>query len=350
MGMAVLFFEDIGWHYSREISEMIGLFRNLVWFFYHFFSIGILSRTLISPVWRLEEKYRSDGFNPQALFESLVVNLISRIVGVLLRSALIISGLLSEIFLAALFIISFAAWLAFPALIPILFIGGLNLAALDFLQNPAWHKFVARLGIEESSLSEIAPENTGGGSFTDIAASIFEKTNLKNTIIDRNIKISSVKKAAYWAEREVAGEMFSRRWWRREHLARLQGLGKNFAYGETYFLEKFAYDLAPQAEALKEEIIGKDREMELIEKALLKSAGANVLIVGDAGVGKHTLLLGLTRAIYEGKIFPSLEYKQVFKLYAESIIASGKTKGDAEAIIIKLLNETAHAGNIILAI
>ena len=224
------------------------------------------------------------------------------------------------------------------------------LAALDFLQNPAWHKFVARLGIEESSLSEIAPENPGGGSFTDIAASIFEKTNLKNAIIDRNIKISSVQKAAYWAEREVAGEMFSRRWWRREHLARLQGLGKNFAYGETYFLEKFAYDLAPQAEALKEEIIGKDREMELIEKALLKSAGANILIVGDAGVGKHTLLLGLTRAIYEGKIFPSLEYKQVFKLYAESIIASGKTKGDAEAIIIKLLNETAHAGNIILAI
>ncbi|OGF84112.1 hypothetical protein A2Z63_00565 [Candidatus Giovannonibacteria bacterium RIFCSPLOWO2_02_44_8] len=91
------------------------------------------------------------------------------------------------------------------------------LAALDFLQNPAWHKFVARLGIEESSLSEIAPENPGGGSFTDIAASIFEKTNLKNAIIDRNIKISSVQKAAYWAEREVAGEMFSRRWWRREH-------------------------------------------------------------------------------------------------------------------------------------
>ena len=224
------------------------------------------------------------------------------------------------------------------------------LATLDFLQNPAWHKFVFRLGMQEESLSQIAPENPGGSSFTDIATSLFENSNLKNIIIDRNIKISSVKKAASWAEREITDEILSRRWWGRKHLARLPGLGKNFAYGETYFLEKFAYDLAPQAEALKEEIIGKDREMELIERALLKSAGANVLVVGAAGVGKHTLLLGLTRAISEGKIFPTLEHKRVFKFYAESIIASGKTKGDAEAIIIKLMNETVRAGNIILAI
>ncbi|OGF52482.1 hypothetical protein A3I27_00920 [Candidatus Giovannonibacteria bacterium RIFCSPLOWO2_02_FULL_43_11b] len=130
MGMAILFFEYIFWHYSRAISEMIGIFGNLVWFFYHFFSIGILSKTLISPIWRLEERYSGSGFSPQALFESLVVNIISRIVGVLLRSALIISGILSELFLAILFIISFISWLIFPVLVPILFIGGLTLFLL----------------------------------------------------------------------------------------------------------------------------------------------------------------------------------------------------------------------------
>lgn len=224
------------------------------------------------------------------------------------------------------------------------------LAALDFLRNPAWHKFVLRLGIQEESLSQVASENPGGSSFADAASSLFEKSSLKNIIVDQNIKISSIKEAALWAEREVVEEMLANRWWRKDHLARLPGLGKNFAYGETYFLEKYAHDLAPQAEALKEEIIGKDREMQLIERALLKGAGANVLIVGNAGVGKHTLLLGLARDISEGKIFPNLEHKRVFKLYAESIIASGKTKGGAEAIIIKLLNETVRAGNIILAI
>src|SRR3970282_2105596 len=136
MGIAVLFFEYIGWHYSPAISEMIGLFGNLAWFFYHFFSIGILSRTFVSPIWRLEERYSGRGFNPQALFESLVVNLISRIVGVLLRSALIISGALTELLLAALFILSFVAWLILPVLIPILFIGGLTLFLLCLINSP----------------------------------------------------------------------------------------------------------------------------------------------------------------------------------------------------------------------
>lgn len=128
--MAVLFFEYVFWHYSRALSEMVVIFGNLAWFFYHFFSVNILLRTLVSPIWRVEEKYSSGGFRPQAIFESFIVNLISRIVGVLLRSALIISGIMSGLILAALFIVSLAAWLILPALIPILFIGGLTLFLL----------------------------------------------------------------------------------------------------------------------------------------------------------------------------------------------------------------------------
>lgn len=129
MGMAVLFFEYTFWHYGRAISEMFELFGNFAWFFYHFFSIGILSRTLFSPIWRLQEKY-SKGFDPQAFFESFIVNIISRIVGFLLRSILIISGIIAEILVFLLFIISFVAWIFFPILIPVLFIGGITLSLL----------------------------------------------------------------------------------------------------------------------------------------------------------------------------------------------------------------------------
>ena len=124
--MGVLFFEYFFWHYGRAFWEMFGIFGNFAWFFYNFFSVGILTRTLISPIWRLEEKYKK-GFDPQALFESLVVNLISRIVGFLLRIVLIISGIISEFLLIGIFLITFAAWIILPVLIPILFIGGLTL-------------------------------------------------------------------------------------------------------------------------------------------------------------------------------------------------------------------------------
>lgn len=236
-----------------------------------------------------------------------------------------------------------------------------------FKKNRLGEKFLLRLGISAEEANNISSENSipleefleniesermpNEISFNAIAMGLFENyAPLKNSLASRKITVHSLKNAALWVEEEAFLENQIRRWWGRARLARIPGIGKNFSYGETYFLEKFAYEISREAFLNRAKVIGREREIKLIEKALLRRSGANVLIVGDPGVGKKTLLLGLSRMISEGEIFPELENKLIFKLNTESVIATGKTKGDVEAILIKLLNETVRAGNIILAI
>lgn len=187
--------------------------------------------------------------------------------------------------------------------------------------------------------------------FSDLVFALFENHRaFREFLIEKGTTPEGASRSVRWTEREALEDNQRGRWWSRENLARIPGIGKDFAYGETYFLERFAYDLAGETLSGKEELVGRGREVELVEKALLKSSGANVLILGEPGVGKHTVLLGLVRMISQGKIFPELEHKRVFKLYAESAVASGKNKGETEAILIRLFNEAVRAGNIILAI
>src|SRR3989338_444130 len=164
-------------------------------------------------------------------------------------------------------------------------------------------------------------------------------------------KISShdLQSAAMWAEEELDEADMKSRWWLIENLFRVGGLAKDWAYGEAYFLENFAQELRP-SKIRKEELIGREREIGLLESALLKKSGANVLIVGETGAGKHALLFGLINMIHEGSVFPELEHKRVFELHSDTITASGKSKAGVEEILIKTLNEAVRAGNIILVI
>ena len=147
-------------------------------------------------------------------------------------------------------------------------------------------------------------------------------------------KISShdLQSAAMWAEEELDEADMKSRWWLIENLFRVGGLAKDWAYGEAYFLENFAQELRP-SKIRKEELIGREREIGLLESALLKKSGANVLIVGETGAGKHALLFGLINMIHEGSVFPELEHKRVFELHSDTITASGKSNGKISFLI-----------------
>ena len=186
---------------------------------------------------------------------------------------------------------------------------------------------------------------------SDIVARLLDTHEpLKDFGSAKGLRPEIINHALAWVERQFGEEDLKLRWWSRESLSRIPGLAKDWAYGETYFLGKFSHDLTGEALSKEEEIVGRDREIALVEQALLKTSGANVLLVGEPGMGRHTILLGLVRMIHWGKIFPELEHKQVFELFGEEITATGKTKGRVEEILIRLFDEALGAGNIILAI
>jgi len=106
------------WHYGKAFAEIFALYKKALWFTARFFSLWTLARTLFSPWRRLSEEYKK-GFDPAEFFSSLLVNIIMRIVGALIRSMIIIIGIvcLCAVFLGGL--IFFIIWMFAPVLVTV---------------------------------------------------------------------------------------------------------------------------------------------------------------------------------------------------------------------------------------
>ncbi len=81
------------WHYGRALSDLFRQYVTLLWFVFNFFSIPELLRTFVSPFQRMQERY-GGGLDLEDFFGVIVVNLLMRIVGMIVRSFVIVGGLL----------------------------------------------------------------------------------------------------------------------------------------------------------------------------------------------------------------------------------------------------------------
>jgi len=123
MNLAWVFPTYIAWHYSIGVRKVVELWKTFLWFTLKFFSIRNLFQTLFSPFQRLNEK--SGGLlDFEKLLESFVVNTIMRILGLLLRSSLIIIGLISWVGVLVLGAAFFVAWILMPFILGIMIIYG----------------------------------------------------------------------------------------------------------------------------------------------------------------------------------------------------------------------------------
>ena len=80
------------WHYSRAFLEIFHVWFNLIWFVVHFFSIPQMMMSWFSP-WKRMVEGRGRKFNMEDLAGFIIIGLISRILGFILRTTLITLGL-----------------------------------------------------------------------------------------------------------------------------------------------------------------------------------------------------------------------------------------------------------------
>lgn len=90
MRHSFLFFDYLRWHYSDAFVSIWGIIKNFVWFFFHFFSITLLIRTLFKPWHNLQEKPK---MFMSELLETFVLNILMRIFGLIARLITITMGL-----------------------------------------------------------------------------------------------------------------------------------------------------------------------------------------------------------------------------------------------------------------
>jgi hypothetical protein len=114
----------ISWHYTKGLVGYVVLWGRSFWFVGTFFNIKQLSRTLFSPFKRIQEQQKR-GFHPREFFETVIVNVLMRCVGVVVRSITILFCFLFYILALVVGAIGIIVWLALPWIIPLLFIVGL---------------------------------------------------------------------------------------------------------------------------------------------------------------------------------------------------------------------------------
>ncbi|HMO77630.1 MAG TPA: hypothetical protein PKA42_00540 [Candidatus Paceibacterota bacterium] len=104
------------WHYTNAFGEILHVWKNLFWFTFHFFSLSQLLRSFFSP-WKRMTEGRGRTFNFEDLASFVLINLISRILGMIIRTSIIITGCLALILLAVGIVMTYIFWLLAPALL-----------------------------------------------------------------------------------------------------------------------------------------------------------------------------------------------------------------------------------------
>lgn len=100
----------------------------------------------------------------------------------------------------------------------------------------------------------------------------------------------------------------------------------------------------------RHQIIGRKKEILQIEEVLSKQEESNVVLVGDQGVGKHTIVDALAKHMYEGTSSTQLAYKRLLKLNMEKILTQSSDQKEREKFLEELFDEAARSNNVILLI
>lgn len=366
------------WHFLVVPKEFAAGWKNLLAFNFHFFSTKILLRTLFAPWKRKTIEKTGSGFNLNEWFTVITFNLISRIVGAIVRLCLIFWSILAEISIFVFGLLAFPLIVLLPILsLPTFFIaekrgrwqklvGKAQTEPLafvgEFLKSPRGSFVFRRLGIGTEKIVEmVAQECQSGGKLlfefssqpTDVSDTFLQLAEnwspLNKTILSLGLKLDDVRAVLQWFDRDEEKRGKAARFWDKERLLRQPALATDWSYGYTVNLDQNATDMT-QEQPFASHLVGRDKEVERIETLLCRSSQNNVLLIGQEGVGKRTVVFQLAQKILEGRVYPPLKNKRVLELNVNRVIGEGKTPIDAQNLFEDILQEAIAAGNIILVI
>jgi ATP-dependent Clp protease ATP-binding subunit ClpA len=142
------------------------------------------------------------------------------------------------------------------------------------------------------------------------------------------------------------------RWWTRESLARIPSIGKGWAFGQTYHLDRFGHTIYKDTAFyhLGDKWRLYTKTINDIENILVKDRGANVMLTSrEAEIGLEAVA-SLGKEIIRGTVLPELENKRLYVLDINLLVSTFEDKSAFEIMLQKILYQSASAGNIILAI
>ncbi len=116
-------------------------------------------------------------------------------------------------------------------------------------------------------------------------------------------------------------------------------------------LEQYGRDLTDLAR--KDEldpVIGRENEIQRLVQILIRRTKNNPVLIGEPGVGKSSVMEGLSQRIVRGEVPQMLLGKRVISLDIGSMVAGSKYRGEFEERLKNTLTEIRRSGDVLLFI
>ena len=186
-----------------------------------------------------------------------------------------------------------------------------------------------------------------------LASRILEFTGFSYEDKEQGPKISDLRKVleqrAGWGKEDIKairslnkGVMAAK-----QTMANMMGMPASTSGG----LEDYTRDLTELArDGRLEPVIGRDQEISRIVQILSRKTKNNPVLVGDAGVGKTALALGLAQRVAAGQVPAELAKMRVLELDLMNVVAGTRFRGDFEERMNNIINDIEEDGHVILFI
>ena len=165
-----------------------------------------------------------------------------------------------------------------------------------------------------------------------------------------NSRFEIIKKTAFWIveEREKLSKVY---FWQDDFVSPPPGgIGKGMLGRVTPQLDKVSVDITKQVRMGNvEDIVGREKEIKKIAE-ILDGDKNDILLIGESGVGKTSIVRGIAYKIMMGVEYKTLKNKRLVSIDSGALVSEDKESGNAADKLSKILEEIEASGDIILFI
>jgi len=210
-------------------------------------------------------------------------------------------------------------------------------------------KEVSLLDVSKDQLATYAfdlAKNVKGRAVTTMdifAAYIILTEDQTKLLFNKNLKKEEFIHILYWTRTTFSGEENKKPY--RVNLWG-EGIGEEWVFGWTIETKKYMLDLTPKVLQEKPKLVGREREYKETIEALYENK--SVILVGEAGSGKTSLVETLAFKSFLGELDPNLSHQRFFQFLVDRLLAGAVTQGELEERLDSVIAEIAHSGNVII--
>ncbi|MBM3258066.1 MAG: ATP-dependent Clp protease ATP-binding subunit, partial [Candidatus Nealsonbacteria bacterium] len=173
----------------------------------------------------------------------------------------------------------------------------------------------------------------------------------KQILIDNKLKFQDIENLAWWLENLQQKISERKKFWLWKNLIKKGSMAKQWTAGYTLTLDRFSIDLS---EMMRKrgfpETIGHTKEIAAVERILNRWEMNNVLIVGESGSGRKSMVYEMAKKSALGETMPAMNYKRFVQLDLNSLLAQMQSVESVENTLDAVFREVLEAGNVVLVI